>query len=238
MIITLLLLFTRLCESYLDKTQISYIRAILTHPHTPEKIVNKTQVILFNEYRPWLNKQVRTFREKYRVANIYTDDLNHYAALGLLEAIHNYYGNTSLANYAEKHVDGKLRNAVIDLTPLKPLNYYQIYVKQYKALKPGLVSYKNYWVFERQQCKNLEKTNPIHYASIIRSIILEMPSTHSSLFFQRYDSVDLHQKDRVANICNKLGICHKTYRKRMISLYNYVRSRIAEETIIQSSSFS
>jgi len=231
MIITpALLLLIPLCVAYLDHGQISCIRAILTHPHTPEYMRNKTQEVLFNAYKPWLHKQVRFFRESHYASNRARDDLYHYAALGLLQAIQKFDGKSSLVKYAEKHVDGQLRLGLLEMTPMKPLNHYQTYIKHYKILKPGLVSYENYWVFDkewnRRRNANCDSTNRDEIEEII-NIVLTMPSKYSTVFFSRYDSVDLSKKDRtVASICSELGFSTETYRKRMRTVKQFIKYQL------------
>jgi len=227
---TLLLLFIPSCAAYLDHQQISYVRAILTHPHTPEYMRNETQQVLFNAYKPWLHKQVRTFRESHYASNRARDDLYHYAALGLLQAIQKFDGTSSLVKYAEKHVDGQLRLGLLEMTPMKPLNHYQTYIKHYKILKPGLVSYENYWVFDkewnRRRNANCESKYRDEVETILK-IVLSMPSKYSTVFFSRYDSVDLSKKDRtVASICSELGFSTETYRKRMRTVKNFIKYRL------------
>jgi RNA polymerase sigma factor (sigma-70 family) len=219
-----------LCAAYLNYIQISYVRAILTHPHTPEYMRNQTQKVLFNAYKPWLHKQVRFFRRKHHVSNLRRDDLYHYAALGLLQAIKNFDGKSSLVNYAEKHVDGQLRLGLLEMTPMKPLNHYQTYTKRYKILKPGLVSYENYWVFDKEWSRrrnaNCDSSNRDEIEEII-NIVLSMPSKYSTVFFSRYDSVDLSKKDRtVASICSELGFSTETYRKRMSTVKQFIKYRL------------
>lgn len=227
---TVLLLLIPLAAAYLDNKQISYVRNILTHPHTPEYMRNQTQQVLFNAYRPWLHKQVRSFRETHYITNRRRDDLYHYAALGLLQAIQKFDGKSSLVKYAEKHVDGQLRLGLLEMTPMKPLNHYQTYIKHYKILKPGLVSYENYWVFDkewnRRRNANCDSKHDKEIEEII-NIVLTMPSKYSTVFFSRYDSVDLSKNNRtVASICSELGFSHETYRKRMSTVKTFIKYRL------------
>ena len=228
---TLLLLLIPLCAAYLDNKQISYVRNILTHPHTPEYMRNQTQQVLFNAYKPWLHKQVRSFRETHYITNRRRDDLYHYASLGLLQAIQKFDGKSSLVKYAEKHVDGQLRLGLLEMTPMKPLNHYQTYIKHYKILKPGLVSYENYWVFDkewhRRRNANCESNRHNDEIETIIKIVVTMPSKYSTVFFSRYDSVDLSKKDNTgAKICDELGISTETYRKRMNTVKNFIKYRL------------
>jgi hypothetical protein len=227
---TLLLLLIPLCVAYLDRQQISYVRNILTHPHTPEYMRNQTQQVLFNAYKPWLHKQVRNFRETHDVTGRTRDDLYHYASLGLLQAIQRFDGTSSLAKYAEKHVDGQLRLGLLEMTPMKPLNHYQTYIKHYKILKPGLVSYENYWVFDKEWNRRRNAHCESKYRDEVETIIkivLSMPSKYSTVFFSRYDSVDLSKKnDTVASICSELGFSTETYRKRMRTVKNFIKYRL------------
>jgi DNA-directed RNA polymerase specialized sigma24 family protein len=232
MIITpaLLLLLIPLSAAYLDTKQISYVRNILTHPHTSEYMRNQTQEVLFDAYKPWLHKQVRFFREKHHASNRVCDDLYHYAALGLLQSIQKFDGKSSLVKYAEKYVDGQLRLGLLEMTPMKPLNHYQTYIKHYKILKPGLVSYENYWVFDkewtRRQNAHCESKYRDEVETIIK-IVLSMPSKYSTVFFSRYDYVDLSKKDRtVASICSELGFSTETYRKRMRTVKQFIKYRL------------
>jgi hypothetical protein len=150
----------------LNSLQIGYIKNILSNPTTPTDIRRKTQQILFMEYMPWLKKQVRLFKQSNikSLQFILEYDLQQYAIVGFLDAIQNFDGNSSLTNFAIKHVEGKMRIGLLELTPLKPLNHYQKYIKKRRYMIPQMLSYDKYWLFDK--CKRAaNERNIVVYGS-------------------------------------------------------------------------
>ena len=236
--------FSKLCNGYLNSIQIGYIKNILSNPTTPTDIRRKTQQILFMEYMPWLKKQVRLFKQSNEksLKFILEYDLQQYAIIGFLDAIQNFDGNSSLTNFATKHVEGKMRLGLLELMPLKPLNHYQKYIKKRKYMMPSMLSYDKYWLFDK--CKSVieDEKNIVLYGSQnsndtlvikeremtthIKMAIMEMPDQYKSLFFARYDFGNLKKIRSVYKICKMFRYSDETYRKRMNVINTYLRWRI------------
>ena len=241
--IILFINFTNSCNGFLNRAQLQSIRYILTHPSTSVDIRRKTQQILFTEYMPWLKKQVRLFKQSNEksLKFILEYDLQQYAIVGFLDAINNFDGNSSLTHFAAKHVNGKMRLGMLELTPLKPLNHYQRYIKKRRYMMPGILSYDKYWLFDK--CKRtLDETNIVIYGSSssndtlivkerdmitnIKMVVLEMPDQYKSLFFARYDFGNLRKIRSVYKICKMFRYSDGTYRKRMNVIHSYLRWRL------------
>ena len=240
--ILLFINLTNSCNGFLNKAQLQSIRYILTHPSTSDDIRMKTQQILFTEYMPWLKKQVRLFKQSNEksLKFILEYDLQQYAIIGFLDAIQNFDGNSSLTHFATKHVSGKMRLGMLELTPLKPLNHYQRYIKKRRYMMPGILSYDKYWLFDK--CKrSLDETNLVIYGSSsndtlvvkekdmitnIKMAMLEMPDQYKSLFFARYDFGNLRKIRSVYKICKMFRYSDETYRRRMNVIKTYLRWRL------------
>ena len=234
---------SNICNGYLNSLQIGYIKNILSNPTTPTDIRRKTQQILFMEYMPWLKKQVRLFKQSNikSLQFILEYDLQQYAIIGFLDAIQNFDGNSSLTNFAIKHVEGKMRIGLLELTPLKPLNHYQKYIKKRRYMIPQMLSYDKYWLFDK--CKRAaNERNIVVYgsqngndtlivkenemATHIKMAIMEMPDQYKSLFFARYDFGNLRKIRSVYKICKMFRYSDGTYRKRMNVIHTYLRWRL------------
>jgi DNA-directed RNA polymerase specialized sigma subunit len=195
------------------------------------------------EYMPWLKKQVRLFKQSNEksLKFILEYDLQQYAIIGFLDAIQNFDGNSSLTNFAKKHVEGKMRLGMLELMPLKPLNHYQKYIKKNKYMMPTMLSYDKYWLFDK--CKSaIDETNIVLYGSPnsnhtlvvkenemtthIKMAVMEMPEQYKSLFFARYDAGNLKKIRSVYKICKMFRYSDETYRKRMNVIHTYLRWRI------------
>jgi DNA-directed RNA polymerase specialized sigma subunit len=235
--------FSKLCHGYLNAIQIGYIKNILSNPTTPTDIRRKTQQILFMEYMPWLKKQVRLFKQSNvkSLKFILEYDLQQYAIIGFLDAIKNFDGNSSLINYAAKHVEGKLRLGILELMPLKPLNHYQKYIKRRKYMMPSMLSYDKYWLFDKCKRAIEDEKNIVIYGSQnnntlvvkeneiithIKMAVMEMPEQYKSLFFARYDMGNLRKIRSVYKICKMFRYSDETYRKRMNVIHTYLRWRL------------
>jgi hypothetical protein len=237
------------CHCYLNNLQISYIRNILTNPRTPDDIRSKTKQILFHEYTPWLKKQVRTFikNNKKGVNFIMEIELHQYAIIGFLKAIEKFDGKNSLIQYAEKFVKGELSTGVINMTPLKPINKYQKFIKKERVLRPTIISYENFWMFDKFKQYYNEK-NPkennflVTYTSqendnecfiydnsnrkAIRNAVLEMLPEYQQIFFARYDFETLRPIKSVYRICRMFQFSDQTYRRKMNVVKKYLFRRI------------
>lgn len=242
--ILLFINFTNSCNGFLNTAQLQSIRYILTNPTTPVDIRRKTQQILFSQYMPWLKKQVRLFKQSNEksLKFILEYDLQQYAIIGFLDAINNFDGNSSLTHFAAKHVNGKMRLGMLELTPLKPLNHYQRYIKKRRYMMPGILSYDKYWLFDKCKRSTECKTNIVIYGSSssndtlimkendlishIKIAVMEMPDQYKSLFFARYDFGNLRKIRRVYKICKMFRYSDETYRKRMNVIKTYLRWRL------------
>jgi hypothetical protein len=241
--ILLFINLTNSCNGFLNTAQLQSIRYILSNPTTPIDIRRKTQQILFSQYMPWLKKQVRLFKQSNEksLKFILEYDLQQYAIIGFLDAIQNFNGNSSLTHFATKHVHGKMRLGMLELTPLKPLNHYQRYIKKRRYMMPSILSYDKYWLFDK--CKRAaNERNIVLYGSPnsndtlvvkenemithIKMAVLEMPDQYKSLFFARYDFGNLRKIRSVYKVCKMFRYSDGTYRKRMNVIHSYLRWRL------------
>jgi len=215
------------------------------NPNSPLRIRKKTQEILFTEYYPWLKKRVRSFLEnnKKQYNRIMEIELYQHAIKGFLEAIYRFDGHSSLVKYASKYVDGQIYIGFVELTPLKPISRYQKYVKKRKILKPTILSYDNYWLFDKfkqyeDKKKEIISKNGYIYSnetcfvkenshiSHIRSAVLDLLPEQQKLFFMRYDFETLRPIKSVYQICRMMQYSDETYRTKMNIIKKFIRLRL------------
>ena len=219
---------TRITAGFLNKIQLKYTRYILSSPDVANEIKEATKEILVENYQPWLKNQYKSFvRQNAKKMNrIYVRELYQYAIYGLLESLQAYNGSVGLHKYATKFVHGQMYKGMNELAIMKPMSLY--YSKQgHKSLKPQLVSYDDYWMFDKIKEGKSQQTPSI--LEDIREIMRTAPSEYSRLFFLRYDYHTMNVIRSIAAICELESYSDETYRKKMKSVIKYVAERLSSD---------
>jgi hypothetical protein len=206
----------------LNKIQLKYIKYILSSPLSTDDIKQATRNILIENYRPWLHKQYRSFvRQNAKTMNrVYVRELYQYAIYGLLESLQNYNGSVGLHKYADKYVHGKMYKGMNELAILQPIKYSQM-KNAYKGLKPVLVSYDDYWKFDKMQ--KPYSHDRIEYIKHIQEIMKDAPKAYQKLFYLRFDYNTLSKIRSIETICQLEMYSTETYRKKMNEIILYIR---------------
>jgi len=233
-----------ICNScgYLNIQQLGYIKNILRNPNTPTSIRSKTYEILFHHYYPWLKKQIRLFKQNNvkSMNKLLANEINQYAIYGFLESIEKYTGNVSLVYYADKFVNGRMKQCLVEFGTLKPLNNYQRLIKKKTVPSTILVSFNEYWMIESMKQQRLEKEGELYQyynysdgafhiktqIEKIKNIINNSPNEMKHLFYLRYHYDTLRPIRRIKDICFIMNYSHETYRKRMKFLMLYLKYRL------------
>ena len=207
---------------YLNKIQLKYVKYILSSPLSTDDIKQATRNILIENYRPWLHKQYRSFvRQNAKTMNrIYVRELYQYAIYGLLESLQNYNGSVGLHKYADKYVHGKMYKGMNELSILQPIKYSQL-KNAYKGLKPVLVSYDDYWKFDKIEKPHSD--DRIGYIKHIQEIMKDAPKAYQKLFYLRFDYNTLSKIRSIETICQLEMYSTETYRKKMNEVILYIR---------------
>jgi hypothetical protein len=211
---------------YLNKIQLKYVKYILGSPESPEEIKQSTRELLVENYQPWLKNQYKSFIRQYgkTMNRVYVRELYQYAIYGLLESLRAYNGSVGLHKYADKFVFGQMYKGMNDLSILQPLKYSQI--KQgHRTLKPILVSYNDYWMFDK-----LAQTQTAHQKSNIvkniKEILESSPGSYRRLFYLRYDYSTLYIIRSIKDICTLESFSEETYRKKMNAILLYIKGKL------------
>ena len=219
-------LYISSCTGYLNKIQLKYAKHIMGSPTTPLDIKQATREILVENYRPWLLKQYKSFvRQNAKTMNrIYVRELYQYAIYGLLESLQNYNGTYGLHKYADRFVYGQMYKGMNELSILQPIKFSQM--KQgNRSLKPVLVSYDDYWIFDKLPKKDDNPEDILSRANHISEIMEEAPGEYRRLFYLRYDYATLKKKHSISDICQMEAFSEETYRQKMNEIVNFLEMK-------------
>jgi hypothetical protein len=211
---------------FLNKIQLKYIKNILGSPETSDDIKEATREILLENYQPWLKNTYKSFiRQNAKTMNrIYVRELYQYAIYGLLESLQSYNGSVRLHKYADKFVFGQMYKGMNELSILQPLKFSQI-KKGNKSLKPVLVSYKDYWMFDKLK-HSRKPTNKDTIVEDVKEIMRCSPIEYRRLFYMRYDYDTLAIIRPIADICEMESFSEETYRVKINSILKYIKERL------------
>lgn len=229
LIAVILLLFISMSTGFLNKIQLKYTKYILGSPNIADDIKQATKEILLENYQPWLRNQYKSFiRQNAKSMNrVYVRELYQYATYGLLESLQAYNGSVGLHKYASKFVQGQMYKGMNELAIMKPLKLHEA-KRGEKVLKPQLVSYDDYWMFDELN----EDTVTNHTPKIIQNIneiMQSSPGEYRRLFYLRYDYRTLSVIRPISHICEMEAYSEETYRKKMKTIVQYLSGRLMAE---------
>jgi hypothetical protein len=221
-------------RGYLSLDQIKLVQSILKNRETPPLILEKTRKILYHHYYPWVMKETANFSKIHKKAIrriVKPHSMQQYATLGFTKAIKNYKGSSAFHIYAKPYILGELYKGLTDSTVLKPYRHSQIMAQKNISIlgiknRKSLVSYENYWTFDKLHMKSTEGSRIYSDATrieTIRGLVDSMNLDMRHLFYLRYHSYDVSLRYPVAKICEILCISTETYRKRMNHILGYIR---------------
>ena len=217
---------------FLNKLQLNHIKFVLTSPDSSDEIKKETREILVENYQPWLKNQYKSFiRQNGKKMNtLYVRELYQYAISGLLESLQAYNGSVGLHKYADKFVYGEMYKGVNELSIMKPMSLSQA-KKGYKTLKPLMVSYDDYWIFDKLSEETSSLSSP-RIVEDIQEIMRCSPAEYNRLFFLRYDYHSLSIVRSIADICEMEAFSEETYRKKMKTVLEYIKTHLMNEHIM------
>jgi len=214
---------------FLNKIQLKYTKYILGSPDVSDEIKKATKEILLENYQPWLRNQYKSFvRQNARSMNkIYVRELYQYATYGLLESLRAYNGSVGLHKYAAKFVQGQLYRGMNDLAIMKPLKLHEA-KSGMRALKPRLVSYDEYWMFDKLTEDTITNSTP-QIIQNIREIMESAPGEYRRLFYLRYDYNTMGTVRTISDICEMEAYSEETFRKKMKTILKYLTDKLKEQ---------
>ena len=214
---------------FLNKIQLKYAKYIMGSPDVNDDIKDATREILMENYQPWLRNQYKSFiRQNAKTMNkIYVRELYQYAVYGLLESLQAYNGSVGLHKYAAKFVHGQMYKGVNELAIMKPLKLHEA-KRGIRALKPRLVSYDEYWMFDKLN-EDAESNTNTRIIENIKEIMESSPGEYRRLFYLRYDYDTLEIIHPIADICEMEAYSEETFRKKMKTVMQYITDRLAIE---------
>ncbi len=214
-------------HGFLNKIQLKYVKHILSSPETTDEIKEATREILVENYQPWLRNHYKSFiRQHAKTMNcIYVRELYQYAIYGLLDSLRAYNGSVGLHKYADKFVFGQMYKGMNELSILQPLKFSQMKQGR-RTLKPVLVSYDDYWMFDKLSLKS-EKTKDT-IVNDVQEILRCSPGEYRRLFYLRYDYNTLDTVRPIEDICELEAFSQETYRKKMNAILRYIHAKLHE----------
>jgi hypothetical protein len=232
MIIALMMVIgISMSTGFLNKIQLKYTKFILGSPDVADDIKQATREILMENYQPWLRNQYKSFiRQNAKSMNkVYVRELYQYAIYGLLESLQAYNGSVGLHKYAAKFVHGQMYKGVNELAIMKPLKLHEA-KRGIRLPKPRLVSYDEYWMFDKLNEDTISKTKP-PIIEDIQEILRCSPGEYSRLFYLRYDYHTMGVITPIADICEMEAYSEETYRKKMKTIMQYITDRLSEQIV-------
>lgn len=214
---------------FLNKIQLQYVKYIISSPDVSDDIKQVTREILVENYQPWLKNQYKSFIRKNAktMSKTYVIELYQYAIYGLLQSLQTYNGSVRLHKYATKFVHGQLCKGMNELAVMKPLKMHES-KRGLRLPKSRLVSYDEYWMFDKLKPSHLEnKENPL--IKNIKEILESCTGECRRLFYLRYDYDTFEIVRSISEICEIESYSHETYRKKMRNIMVYIQGKLITE---------
>jgi len=229
LISVILLLLVSMSAGFLNKIQLKYIKYIMGSKDVSDDIKQATKEILMENYQPWLKNQYKSFiRQNAKTMNrIYVRELYQYATYGLLESLRAYNGSVGLHKYATKFVHGQMYKGMNELAIMKPLKLHEA-KRGIRLPKPRLVSYDEYWMFDKLNDDISANITP-QIIENIKEILESSPGEYRRLFYLRYDYNTLGIIRSIAQICEIESYSDETYRKKMKTIIQYITNKLMAE---------
>jgi hypothetical protein len=158
---------------------------------------------------------------------IYVRELYQYATYGLLESLRAYNGSVGLHKYATKFVHGQMYKGMNELAIMKPLKLHEA-KRGIRLPKPRLVSYDEYWMFDKLNDDISANITP-QIIENIKEILESSPGEYRRLFYLRYDYNTLGIIRSIAQICEIESYSDETYRKKMKTIIQYITNKLMAE---------
>jgi hypothetical protein len=144
-----------------------FYKCFLKNPSLDINKRNSINKILFYSYEKWAIKKAIEFKKfhYHKCKNIVLDDLIVASKVGLYKSVKKYNGKTTFIFFSYFYIKGELLKTLTDYFSINNIpkeirkksksNYTNNELKKYKKkLNPILVSYSNYWQFDKYQNSN------------------------------------------------------------------------------------
>jgi RNA polymerase sigma factor (sigma-70 family) len=210
--------------AYLTPQQQMYIRQIMAHPQMPPPIRSKVRYILIHHYLDWTIHMAKRFATTHRkrLQHVSKQDLQQYAIHGLVRAVAKYDGRCNLPVYAEKYIMGSLYYGLTELTPLKPLNHYERFVKK---IRLPLASFQSdAWFYDtvREQTEGSPHIVAVDKGLDFLEKLATLPPVYKHTFYYRYDPVTYAKVRTIREVGELTGVSSETARQRMLQIKRYL----------------
>jgi RNA polymerase sigma factor (sigma-70 family) len=214
-IIVLVIAFTS--DAYLTPQQQMHIRRIMADEQTSPPIRSKVRHILIHHYLDWTIHMAKRFAAKHqkRLQHVSKQDLQQYAIHGLVKAVAKYDGRCNLPVYAEKYIMGSLYYGLTDLTPLKPLNHYERFVKK---IRLPLASFQSdAWFYDglSEQTEGFPPIVAVNKGVDLSEKLATLPAIYRQTLYYRYDPVTYEKARTIREVGVLMGVSCETVRKRV-----------------------
>jgi len=218
-----------LSSGFLNKIQLQYTKYIMGSPDVSDEIKQATREMLIENYQPWLKNQYKSFirQNGKKMDRVYVRELYQYATYGLLQSLQAYNGSVGLHKYAAKFVHGQMCKGMNELAIMKPLKMHEAR-SGIRVPKPRLVSYDEYWMFDKLKDDDITNSTP-QIIENIREILESSPAEYRRLFYLRYDYNTMGVIRTIAEICQIESYSDETYRKKMRTVIQYMTTRLMTE---------
>jgi hypothetical protein len=200
----LLILLTNLfiCNClHLSPFQINLIIDLVKNPRltiNQRKYINK---VLYTSYEKYAVKKAVEFKKFHihKCKNILIDDLILSSKVGLFKSIKKYNGNSSFTYFSDFYIKGELFKTLTEYYSISNVpkkiriqnkgNYTRYELRKYKKqLNPILVSYPNYWQFDKyKNSYNINNVDNLEKLERVWQLINNLDLFTKKIFYLKYD---------------------------------------------------
>ncbi len=229
---------------HLNPTQIQTINHLIQKNKLTRDQREQINIILYNSYKKYAIKKTYEFKKihSYKCQDIDTDELLFSSYIGLYKGIRKYNGQIPLHKHSDIYIKSELLKTITEKFNLSPIpksvrkqgkvNLTTIEKNTYKQnLEPKLVSYDNYWQFDKIYKNNIMR--PVYddilekeYYTNIWQIINNLEPYDRKIFHYKYDFY-LNKLRSNKSISEALYCSEEAIRKRLIKiskiLYNNLK---------------
>ena len=186
---------------FLSPYQMKLIVNLIKNPSLDTKQRNYVNKILFYSYEKWAIKKAIEFKKfhYHKCKNIVLDDLIVASKVGLYKSVKKYNGKTTFLFFSNFYIKGELLKTLTDYFSINNIpkeirrknksNYTTKELKEYKKkLNPILVSYSNYWQFDKyKNSDNINNNNNFDNLIKIWELINNFDPFCKRIFYLKYD---------------------------------------------------
>ena len=228
---------------HLNSNQIQSINNLIKKNQLTNNQREQINIILYHCYKKYAIKKTYEFKKlhSYKCQDIDTDELLFSSYMGLYKGIKKYNGEIPLNKHSDIYIKSELLKTITEKFNLSPVpksirkkgkeQMSTIEKNTYKKnLEPKLISYDNYWQFDKIYKNNIvnnEHNNIIEkeYYTNIWQVINNLEPYDKKIFHYKYDFY-LNKIRSNKNISELMCCSEEAIRKRLIKISGLLYNKL------------